>query len=198
MNTHDPKFWIFAVLSIVGLIALAWLVERERRRRQSARLQQRFGPEYQRMVAERGGREKAETELVAREKRVERLTIIPLSTADAAKFSQAWAELQGRFVDQPKAVVIEADQVVRDLMTKRGYPMGDFERRAADISVHHPTLVETYRSGRAIASRAQRGDASTEELRKAVVYYRALFEELLEVRKATGGSARREDAAVQP
>ena len=200
MNTNDPRFWILAALVVVGLVALAWVLERERKRRQSIRLQQRFGPEYQRIVSERGDREKAETELAAREQRVERLKIIPLSAEDAARFSQAWGGLQSRFVDQPKSVVIEADQLVRDLMVKRGYPMGDFERRAADISVHHPTVVETYRSAQAISGRAQRGNASTEDLRKAVVFYRALFDELLEVRVARRDPSREKDKdmAVHP
>jgi hypothetical protein len=200
MNTNDPRFWIMAALIVVGLVALAWVLERERKRRQSIRLQQRFGPEYRRIVAERGDRDKAETELVAREKRVEHLKIIPLTAEDAARFSQAWGVLQSRFVDQPKSVVVEADQLVRDLMVKRGYPMGDFERRAADISVHHPTVVDTYRSAQAIAGRAQRGNASTEDLRKAVVFYRALFDELLEVRVARRDSKREKDkdVAVHP
>jgi hypothetical protein len=105
-----------------------------------------------------------------------------LAPPDAARFTQAWNALQSRFVDDPKGVVVQADQVVRELMLKRGYPMGDFERRAADISVDHPTVVETYRAAQAIAVRDQRGQADTEELRKAVVHYRALFDELLEVR----------------
>jgi hypothetical protein len=193
MNTNDPRFWIFAAVVIAGLVAVAFLLERQRKRRQSVRLQQRFGPEYQRIVSERGDRTKAETELMAREKRVERLNIIPLTTEDAARFSQAWGDLQSRFVDQPKGAVIDADRLVRELMVKRGYPMGDFERRAADISVHHPTVVETYRSAQAIAGRAQRGDASTEDLRKAVVYYRTLFDELLEVRAASRAPSRQKD-----
>ena len=92
--------------------------------------------------------------------------------------------LQGRFVDNPKAVVVQADQLVRELMLKRGYPMGDFERRAADISVDHPAVVDNYRAAQAIAVRDESGEADTEELRKAVVHYRALFDELLEVREA--------------
>ena len=95
-------------------------------------------PEYDRTVGELGGRTKAEAELKAREKRVEELTITPLASAEAARFSQAWNVLQGRFIDNPKGVVVQADQLIRELMLKRGYPMGDFERRAADISVDHP------------------------------------------------------------
>ena len=113
---------------------------------------------------------------------MERLTITPLPPGDAARFAQAWNALQARFVDNPKGVVVEADNLVRELMLKRGYPMGDFERRAADISVDHPTVVEAYRAAQTIAVRAEGGEADTEELRKAVVHYRTLFDELLEVR----------------
>lgn len=184
MNANNPETWVIAAVLVVALIAVAFLIARERKRRQSRRLQERFGPEYGRVVAERGDRTKAESELKAREHRVERLTIVALAPADAARFGQAWTALQARFIDNPKGVVMDADRLVRDLMVRRGYPMGDFERRAADISVDHPALVETYRSAQAIAQRDQRGEASTEELRKAVVYYRTLFDELLEVRTA--------------
>ncbi|HEV7448169.1 MAG TPA: hypothetical protein VGO18_36715 [Steroidobacteraceae bacterium] len=184
MNANNPETWVIAAVLVLALIAIAFLIARERKRRQSRRLQERFGPEYGRVVAQRGDRKKAESELKAREQRVERLTIVALAPADAAKFGQAWSALQGRFIDNPKGVVMDADRLVRDLMVKRGYPMVDFERRAADISVDHPALVETYRSAQAIALRDQRGEASTEELRKAVVYYRTLFDELLEVRTA--------------
>jgi len=179
-----PISWIVVagVLLIALLVVAAWLLSR--RRKQSLRLQQRFGPEYNRTVDELGGRAKAESELKARELRVERLNIMPLAASEAARFSQAWSTLQSRFVDNPKGVVMQADQLVRELMLKRGYPMGDFERRAADISVDHPTVVETYRAAQAIAIRDHRGEANTEDLRQAVVYYRALFDELLEVTEA--------------
>jgi hypothetical protein len=196
MNSSDPQTLIIAAIVLVAVIAGAWLITREQRRKQSRHLQQRFGPEYGRMLTEHGNREKAETELRAREKRVERLKIVPLTTADAAKFSNDWGVLQSRFIDNPKGVVIEADQLVRDLMVRRGYPMGDFEHRAADISVHHPTVVDTYRSAQAIAVRDQRGEATTEELRKAVVYYRALFDELLEVRGTQKVAAPERETAV--
>jgi hypothetical protein len=168
-----------AVLTLLGFVTWNFF----RMQKQSRRLQQRFGPEYGRAVEKLGGRTKAESELKAREKRIERRNIAPLTPSDAAKFSQAWNALQGRFVDNPKGVVVEADQVVRELMLKRGYPMGDFERRAADISVDHPSVVDTYRAAQAVAIRAERGEADTEELRTAVVHYRALFDELLEVRE---------------
>jgi hypothetical protein len=167
----------------VAVIAVAAWAAAQRRRKESLRLQQRFGPEYVRLVNE-VGRSKAETELAAREKRVEGLDIVQLSPADATKFRQAWVAIQARFVDDPKASVVEADHLVYDLMAKRGYPMGDFERRAADISVDHPAVVSNYRAARAIALRDDRSEANTEELRKAVVHYRALFQELLEVRES--------------
>ena len=128
------------------------------------------------------GRAKAEAELATREKRVATLTLLALPPAEAAKFRDAWIAIQARFVDDPKTSVVEADHLVYDVMAKRGYPMGDFERRAADISVDHPAVVSNYRAARAIALRDERGEATTEELRKAVVHYRALFQELLEVR----------------
>jgi hypothetical protein len=185
MNTIPMQWIIVAGVLVVALLAVAaWLISQKKR--QSDRLQQRFGPEYGRTVGELGGRTKAESELKAREKRVEHLTILPLAPAEATRFSQAWNALQGRFVDNPKGVVVQADQLVRELMLKRGYPMGDFERRAADISVDHPAVVEHYRAAQAIAARDERGEADTEELRKAVVHYRVLFDEMLEVREAKG------------
>lgn len=182
-----PTNWIIlaGVLLVVSIAIAAWSVAQ--RRKQSRRLQQRFGAEYGRAIHEFGGRTKAESELKAREKRVERLSITPLEPADAASFTQAWNALQGRFIDNPKGVVIQADHLVREVMLKRGYPMGDFERRAADISVDHPAMVETYRTAQAIAVRDERGEADTEELRKAVVHYRTLFDELLEVRTVDQG-----------
>jgi hypothetical protein len=185
-------------LAVIGII---FLVARARRKAQSEHLKKRFGPEYSRVVETVGDRDKAEAELKARETRVERLKLVPLSEADASRFSQEWTVLQTSFVDNPTVVVGEADRLVRDLMSKRGYPMGDFERRAADISVHHPAVVENYRAAQAIAARALRGEASTEELRKAVVHYRALFEDLLEAgavpKLPKSEAVRREKVVVQ-
>jgi hypothetical protein len=183
MDTIDTGTWsIVAGVVILAVIALAaWLFYEKR---QTRMLQQRFGPEYGHAVSEMGSRTKAEAELKRREKRVEKLRLVALAPADAARFNQAWKALQGRFVDNPKGALVEADRLVRDLMLQRGYPMGDFERRAADISVDHPAVVDHYRAAQAIALCDQRGEADTEELRKAVVHYRALFDELLEVKDA--------------
>ena len=182
METLDTQTWIIiAAIVVLGLVALgAWLFYQKK---QSQKLQDRFGPEYGRTVSELGSRTKAESELKAREKRVERLEILALSPSEATRFSEAWQALQSRFVDNPKGVVVQAEQLVRELMEKRGYPMGDFERRAGDISVDHPDVVANYRLAQAIAVRDRQGTADTEELRKAVVHYRALFDELLEVRE---------------
>lgn len=182
MDTISTQTWIILVGAVVlAVIAFAaWFFYQQK---QSHRLQQRFGPEYGRTVDELGSQKKAESELKAREKRVERLNIFPLAPSDAARFSEAWKVLQGRFVDNPKGVFVQADLLVRELMLKRGYPVGDFERRAGDISVDHPAVVDHYRAAQAIAVRNEHSEADTEELRKAVVHYRALFNELLEVRE---------------
>ena len=182
METIDSQTWIIiAAIVVLGAVVVgAWFFYQKK---QSNKLQERFGPEYDRTVNELGSRTKGETELKAREKRVERLDILPVAGPEAARFTEAWRALQSRFVDNPKGVVVEAEQLVRELMEKRGYPMGDFERRAGDISVDHPDVVANYRSAQSIAVRDQQGTADTEELRKAVVHYRALFDELLEVRE---------------
>lgn len=179
MNPTPANTTVFVVLLLAVVLAVVvWLIVQRTR---SLRLKRRFGPEYDLTVSEFHSRAKAESELMKREDRVARLKIVPLTPTDAARFSQAWNELQSRFIDNPKGVVAQADQLVRQLMEERGYPMGDFESRAADISVDHPGVVATYRVAQAIAISDARGEADTEELRKAVIYYRTLFDELLGV-----------------
>ena len=179
MNLDTQTWIIIAGIVLIGAIAVAaWLAYRKR---QTDQLKLRFGSEYAHAVGDLGSRTKAESELRARQLRVGKLDIVALSAAEAARFGQAWAALQGRFIDNPKGVLVEADHLVRELMQKRGYPVADFARRAADILVDHPTVVEHYRAAQATALRDQRGEADTEELRQGVVHYRALFEELLEV-----------------
>jgi hypothetical protein len=169
---------LLAAVAVAFIALVAWFIYQ---RVQSQKLQQRFGPEYGRTVDRLGSQTKAEAELRARERRVEKFNIVPLAPAEAARFRQAWNVLQSHFVDDPKGAVVQADALVRELMLKRGFPMGDFERRAANISVDHPVVVENYRAAQGIAERAARGEADTEELRNAVVHYRAIFNELLEV-----------------
>ena len=178
MNAMNNQGLVIAAVVVLVLVAIAvWLWNR----RQSQRLEQRFGPEYERTLHEHGSRAKAEAELRERERRVEKLKLVPLAPAEAQQFEQDWRALQARFVDSPTGVLMEADRLVRELMLRRGYPMGDFEHRAADISVDHPAVVDHYRTAHAIAQRDHRGEANTEDLRQALVHYRALFEELLEV-----------------
>jgi len=180
MNTMNTQTLIIAAVVVVALlIALgAWL---QYQKKQSQRLEKRFGSEYGRAVDALGSRAKAESELKMREERVEHLNIVPLQPAEAVRFNQSWKLLQGGFVDNPKGVVVQADQLVRELLLKRGYPMGDFERRAADISVDHPDVVDDYRAGHAISLANDHGKASTEDMRQAMVHYRSLFERMVEV-----------------
>src|SRR5512134_212936 len=176
------------ILAIVGMLAVLLLVAWLRQRgNQSERLQQRFGPEYARTVERLGTREKAEAELLARERRVTRMRIVPLAPARAARYAQMWMRVQGRFVDSPRGALLEADRLVRELMLQRGYPMGDFEHRAADISVDHPAVVDHYRAAHEIVLRDRRDATDTEELRQALMHYRALFDELLEVAPTAAG-----------
>ena len=166
---------VVVALAIIGLIA--WMFSKRRR---SHELKDRFGPEYNRLVHERGTRHRAEAELDRRTKRVERLSIRPLVSSERTRYVDLWQVQQARFVDDPRNAVTEADRLVEEVMKARGYPMGDFEQRAADISVDHPRVVENYRAAHQIAVGHKRGEANTEDLRKAMVHYRALFEELLE------------------
>jgi hypothetical protein len=167
--------WIIAA-AVVVFVILALLAVRRRR---SERLRQRFGPEYERTVLEAGDVRKAEAALEARAVRVKRLHIHPLSAEDAHQFSEGWRLVQARFVDDPRGAVTQADQLVGEVMRARGYPVGEFEQRVEDISVDHPSVVMNYRAARAIADAHVRGQASTEDLRQAMVHYRALFAELL-------------------
>jgi hypothetical protein len=168
-----------AVAVIVAIVVIAWLYGR-RRRATSAGLRERFGPEYERAVQQHGSERKAELKLADREKRVEKLNIRDLDATERERFSSEWQLVQSRFVDYPKGAVTEADELVSSLMKARGYPVAHFDQRAADISVDHPRVVENYRSAHGIALRLGRGEATTEELRTAMIHYRSLFEELVQ------------------
>jgi LPXTG-motif cell wall-anchored protein len=169
---------IGGVVAVLVLGLAAWVILRRRRRDQ---LRTRYGPEYERIARERGGSAQAEAELASREKRVAQLQIRRLGGDETERFTAAWRAVQAQFVDDPRGAVTEADRLVNEIMTARGYPVGDFEQRAADISVEHPRVVSNYRSAQAIAERHARGEASTEDLRQALVYYRELMEDLLDV-----------------
>ena len=164
---------------VILLVVVAALAFAYSARTRSERLKKKFGPEYDRAVEAMGTPAKAEAVLQERAKRVSRFKLHPLTADQADAFDREWRRVQGRFVDDPDQAVHDADELVTQVMTARGYPMEDFERRADDVSVDHPRVVENYRTARALALRRQRGEAGTEELRQAVVNYRMLFEDLL-------------------
>jgi hypothetical protein len=168
--------WIWIVVVVVAVAVILWLAWR---RAQRQRVSSRYGTEYERAVAESGGERKAVSELRAREKRREELDIRPLPSAARERHLQSWGATQARFVDTPVEAVKEADLLVQEVMRARGYPVEDFEQRAADISVDHPRLVDDYRKAHAISIASSQERATTEDLRGAMVHYRALFEELL-------------------
>ncbi len=168
---------ICAAAMVVVIGVTSWLLVRKRR---TARLRTQFGAdEYTRAVNEGGSRRKAEAALDERADRVERLHIRPLSAGDRARFVEAWGRVQARFVDGPGGAVIDADQLLGDVMSTRGYPVSDFEQRAADISVDHPLVLAHYRAAHQSAVRQTQGQATTEDLRQAMIHYRTLFEELV-------------------
>jgi hypothetical protein len=173
----DPKvMWTIGVAVLIAAGILGWYLWSRRRTEQ---LRARFGPEYDHTVEESGDVRKAEAALQARAKRVEGLQIRALSADEAARFSAAWQRVQTRFVDDPAGAITEADRLVGEVMTARGYPLGDFDRRVEDISVDHPDVVMNYRAARDIAAQHERGQATTEDLRQGMVHYRALFRDLL-------------------
>ncbi|HEX7144632.1 MAG TPA: hypothetical protein VF225_04925 [Gaiellaceae bacterium] len=173
--------WVWIVIGlVVGIVILGILISALRTRR-SRSLRDRFGREYDRTVDKTGGRREAEQELRKREQRHDELELRPLSADARERYLRQWQVTQGRFVDDPTGAVSEADNLVQQVMRDRGYPVDDFEQRAADISVEHPEVVEKYRTANGIARASERGEASTEDLRHSVRHYRALFVELLEV-----------------
>lgn len=178
-----PQTLLIVVLAVALVAALGWILY-DRRRSQS--LKSRFGPEYGRVVDEADDRRAAESELEARQRRVDKLDIRPLPQAERDRYAATWKTVQAHFVDEPAAAISEADRLIGDVMEAQGYPVADFEQRAADVSVDHPGVVEHYRAAHAIATTEAEPDATTttEDLRQAMVHYRALFEDLLGIGKA--------------
>jgi len=170
---------IIAAVAVVG--AAAWYVALQRRHTDDLRT--RYGSEYSRTVSELGSQRRAEHELERRQERVEALDIQPLAVEQQTRFAQEWRNVQSLFVDDPGGAITRADGLVEEVMKVRGYPVSDFDQRAADLSVHHAHVIENYRAAREIAARHRRGAASTEELRRAMMHYRELFEDLLEDRE---------------
>jgi len=175
----DTWVILLIVLLVVAAAAVyAWFAYRKRR---TASLRGTFGPEYDRAVADSGDQRDAEKELRSRQEHRARLDIRPLDPAARRNYQASWTDTQAKFVDSPGQAIREADALIVLVMRDRGYPVDDFEQRAADISVDHPTVVENYRAAHAVSTANERGEATTEDLRRAMVHYRGLFNELLEV-----------------
>jgi hypothetical protein len=179
LDLFDPKVIVLAVVLIVVCAVLVWQYIRTRRQT-TAGLRNKFGSEYDRVVLAHGSERKAESKLEDRERRVEKLKIRDLDPTERERFEKLWGAVQSRFVDSPKGAVAEADDLVSSVMKTRGYPVSDFDQRAADISVDHPRVVENYRSAHEIAVRLGQDQASTEDLRTAMIHHRSLFEELVQ------------------
>lgn len=173
---------LLVIAIVIGLVVIAAIAFVVIRRRRSQNLRRRFGPEYDRVLQQQGDARKAEGVLEFREKRREKFVVRPLTAADKSDYALRWDEVQARFVDNPRQAVTIADGLINEVMQKQGYPVGEFEQRAADISVDHPIVVENYRTAHAIALRHSVGQASTEDLRQAMVHYRLLFQELIDER----------------
>ena len=171
---------IAVIIAIIAVLAAGIVIALFVRKRRTQRLRTQFGGvEYTRALKEGGSRQKAEAALDQRADHVEALHIRPLAPGDRARFIESWARVQARFVDGPGGAVTDADQLLRDVMSTRGYPVSDFEQRAADLSVDHPLVLENYRAAHQTALRQAQGQASTEDLRQAMIHYRTLFEELV-------------------
>lgn len=182
--------WIWVVIAACVVIAIALVAVVARQQQQRAQLRQTFGPEYERTMRERGNRRDAERELAGRYERRRGLDIRPLSAEQRDVYAREWTEVQARFVDMPADAVRDADSLLSRVLRERGYPVGDFEQRSADVSVDHPGVVDNYRRAHAISKRSAAGQASTEDLRQAMVHYRSLFNELLAERDTADADAR--------
>jgi hypothetical protein len=174
---------IIAAVVLVFLVIVAVVAFEHRRKTRTLALRNRFGSEYDREVTQHGSWRKAEAKLADRETRVDALKIRELGPTERERFVSEWQMVQSRFVDHPKAAVNEADDLIAALLEARGYPKNNFEQRAADISVTYPRVMENYRVAHDIAVRPGRVEASTEELRTAMIQYRTIFDELVQVQK---------------
>jgi FtsZ-interacting cell division protein ZipA len=188
-----PTAWIVVAIVVVAVLVIGAILWSRRRR--SEQLRDRFGREYDRTLEAKGGRSKGEAELAEREKRVEKLDIRPLNADERREFIHRWDDVQARFVDDPPRAVAFADALLGDVMKARGYPVSDFDQRAGDISVDHPVVVEHYHKAHDIAVCHERGQASTEDLRQAMIHYRALFDNLVGADASAALSSRERETA---
>lgn len=190
---------VWVVVAVVALVAVGLLVRRSQYRQRTERLRQRFGPEYRRVLHERRSRRHAEAELSDRERRHAALDIRPLTAASRERYADAWGDTQRRFVDDPVGAVTMGDRMISLLMEERGYPTEDFDQRVADLSVEHGQVLDNYRTARDIAERSGRNAATTEELRRAMLLYRSLFDDLLGVAHVTPvGAQQQPEEAPSP
>jgi hypothetical protein len=173
----NPTLLVVAVVIVCAVVVVAWAISRKRRHE---RLRDRFGAEYDRTVNAVGTTGRADAVLEERERRVEKYHITPLDERQRARFAEEWRRVQAVFVDDPAAAVTQADALVTEVMSARGYPMADFDRRVEDLTVEHGSVVQHYRAAREIAERHARHAATTEDLRQALVHYRELFADLLD------------------
>lgn len=172
--------WAWILIVVVAVVVVATVAWQALAARKTKELQERFGPEYDRTAGTTGSKREAEAELAARQDRREQLNIRPLPAEARQRYATQWSGVQTQFVDSPVAAVAAADGLVSSVMAERGYPMDDFEQRAADVSVDHPQVVENYRQAKKISRASEQGQASTEDLRQAMKNYRVLFDELLD------------------
>ncbi|MDT7791573.1 MAG: hypothetical protein QOD59_1009 [Mycobacterium sp.] len=178
--------WVVIAVAVVVVVALAVIfVLSMSSRKRTERLKSHFGPEYDRAVGESGDQSAAEKELIARERKRQKLDVVALAPESQAKYAEYWRTVQAAFVDDPAGAVGDADHLVTAVMRERGYPIDDFDQRAADISVDHPNVVEHYRAAHVIHLAQEKADVGTEAQREAFVHYRALFEKLLETEHKT-------------
>lgn len=176
----DPM-WIWIALGVVALLVVVGLISRGARKSRSEGLRAKFGNEYDHAVSEHGSRKKAERDLIERAEQVKKYNIVPLQASDRDRFRADWQKVEQHFLERPTTAVVEADELVAEIMRRRGYPMGDFDRHAADLSVTHPSVIDHYRAGHRVIGDAP-GSASTEDMRQAMLHYRALFDELIDDR----------------
>ena len=178
--------WVWALIAIAAVVVLALVVWGALRARRTRTLREGFGPEYDRTVADAPSKREAEADLAERRKRREQLDVKPLSPEARDRYAESWRATQARFVDDPGGAIAEADVLIQQVMRERGYPVEDFEQRAADVSVDHPEVVNNYRAAHGVSIAHAREKATTEDLRQAMVHYRSLFAELLETREPAG------------
>ncbi len=178
--TNTTMIWAIVALVAAAIVIVVAIASRRRTRMRSAELRQRFGPEYDRAVQELGTPARAEHELAARTRRVELIRLHELNDADRARFASSWGRIQSQFIDDPVGAAVDANDLIKEVMRARGYPVDDFEQRVADLSVDHAEVVQHYRAARTLSESSRNGQVNTEDLRQAVVHYRTLFGELLQ------------------